>query len=82
MSDLLKKLDTAGNTGLDLSPGDQTAKEAAKVIRGHEAALKIADEMADAAKEFEWKHPKECLWGSGWRFVKAARHYREVRGKV
>lgn len=31
---VLKQLDDAGATGLDLSPGDPTAREAARVIRG------------------------------------------------
>ena len=47
--DLLASLDSDGATGLDLSPGDPTAKEAAKVIRELQAENEGLRESVQAA---------------------------------
>lgn len=41
--ELLRKLDEAGATGLDLSPGDEVCAEAARVIRSLETARTSQD---------------------------------------
>src|SRR5262245_40608526 len=71
--EILRKLDEDGSTGLDMSPGDETAKAAAAEIRrlwtqarsGWEAAARALERLHNAndreSDEYRLRHAKSML---------------------